>query len=251
MVKRGSADVGFLLFGGRDIKGFMTTVNFTREAMLEEITGLGEPDERHAKVGLNKARLSQSGFFDDVAGGSNDALVGLAETVACVGFAGNVLPASGVARDFSGIDGAIQATYDRNPAKGELHKASAEMTMDGAVEEGKILHPLGAETSDPGDTESNSHDNTVSSADGGAGYLQVSALVLGGYTSVQITIRDSGDDISFADHADGAFAVVTISPTAQRIALTGTIRRYTAIDWDFIGAGSGQSITFMVGIIRA
>ncbi len=108
-----------------------------------------------------------------------------------------------------------------------------------------------AETSDPGDTESNSHDNTVSSADGGAGYLQVSALVLGGYTSVQITIRDSGDDISFADHADGAFAVVTISPTAQRIALTGTIRRYTAIDWDFIGAGSGQSITFMVGIIRA
>jgi hypothetical protein len=246
MTKYGSADVAFLLFGGRDIKGFMTTVNLTREAKIEETTGLGVADETHAKVGVNMARLTQSGFFDDAAGASNEALVGLAETVAAIGLAGNV-----IGRAFIGMDGAIQATYDRNPSKDELHKAAAAMTMDGAVEEGVILHELSAETSDPGDTESDSVDNAASSANGGAGYLEVTALALGGYTSVQVTIRDSADDISFADHSDGAFAVVTVTNTAERIPLTGTIRRYAAIDWDFIGSGSSQSITFMVGLVRA
>ncbi len=250
MTRYGSPDVGFILQGGRSLLGDLTTHSIDREAVLEEVTVLGLADEAHEKVGLNKAAVTQEGIFDDGTDRINDALVGLSEEIACVGEAGNVLPAFGVARPCVGIKGQIEVNYNRIAERGALTKAAASYMANGIVEECVLLHPHITETSDPGDTESNSHDNGASSANGGAAYLQVSALVLGGFTSAQITIRDSADDIAFLDHADGAFAVVMTAPSAQRIALTGTIRRFTAIDWDFNGAGGGQSIKFMVGLNR-
>ncbi len=251
MTRYGSPDVGFILQGGRSLLADLTTHSIDREAITEQSDTLGDSDEKHTSVGLKKASISQEGIFDDAVDQINDALVGLTEEIACVGEAGNVLPAAGVARPCVGIKGQIQVNYNRIAERGALTKAAASYMANGIVEECVLLHPHIAETSDPGDTESNSHDNAASSAAGGAAYLQVSALILGGYTSVQVTIRDSADNSAFLDHADGAFGVVTTAPQAQRIALTGTIRRYTAIDWDFIGAGSGQSITFMVGLNRA
>lgn len=251
MARYGSPDVGFILQGGRNLLADLTVVTIDRETILEETTVLGDAAEQHAKVGLNKAVITQEGFFDDDTDRSNDALVGLSEQVACIGYAGNALPSGGVARPCVGIKGQMQTTYVRGPSRGELHKASAAYVANGIVEECVLLANHIARTSDPGDTESTSHDNAASSASGGAAYLEVSALTLGGFTSVQVTIRDSADDAAWLDHADGAFAVVTSAPSAERIALTGTIRRYTAIDWDFVGAGAGQSITFMVGLARA
>ena len=249
-MRYGSPDVGFILQGGRSLLADLTVVTIDREAILEETTVLGDSDEQHAKIGLNKAVITQEGFYDDGTDRINDALVGLTEEIACVGYAGNALPSSGVARPCVGIKGQLQTTYVRAASRNELHKASAAYVANGIVEELVLLAHHVARTSDSGDTESTSHDNAASSADGGAAYLQVSALALGGYDSVQVTIRDSADDAAWLDHADGAFAVVAAAPSAQRIALTGTIRRYTAIDWDFIGAGSSQSITFMVGLNR-
>ena len=251
MTRYGSPDVGFILQGGRSLLADLTQHSIDREAMTEEVTVLGDNDEQHAKVGLNAASVTQEGIFDDGSDRINDALVGLTEEVACVGEAGNVLPASGVSRPCIGIKGQIQVNYNRIAERGGLHKAAASYKANGIVEECVLLHPHTVETSDPGDTESNSDDNAASSASGGAAYLQCSALTLGGFTNLQITIRDSADDITFADHADGAFAALTTAPSAERKALTGTIRRYTAIDWDWVGAGAGQTATFMVGLARA
>ncbi len=250
MSRYGSPDVGFILQGGRNLLGDLTVVKIEREAIIEDDTTLGDSDETHAKVGINKAKISQEGFYDDAANRINVALVGMTEEVACVGYAGNALPASGVARPAVGIKGQIENTYERTGERNGLHKASAEYMANGPVEELVLLHPHTAETTDPGDTEMNSHDNAASSADGGAAYLQCSALTLGGFTDLDVTIRDSADDISFANHSDGAFAALTAAPTAERIALSGTIRRYTAIDWNWGGSGSGQTATFMVGLFR-
>ena len=250
MVRYGSPDVGFILQGGRSLLADLTTHSIDREAIIEETTVLGDADEQHAKVGVNKAAITQEGLFDDGTDRINDALVGLTEEIACVSDAGNALPSGGVARPCVGIKGQIQVNYQRSASRGELHKAAASYMANGIVEECVLLAHHIARTADPGDTEATSHDNAASSASGGAAYLQVSALALGGYTNVQVTIRDSADDAAWADHGDGAFAAVTAAPSAQRIALTGTIRRYTAIDWDFVGAGAAQSITFMVCLNR-
>ena len=89
----------------------------------------------------------------------------------------------------------------------------------------------------------------ASSALGAVGYLGVSALTLGGYTSVTVVIRDSTDDIAFADLI--TFTVVTTAPTAERITVAGTVNRYTLTRYTFNGAGSSQSITFAAGLGRS
>jgi hypothetical protein len=85
---------------------------------------------------------------------------------------------------------------------------------------------------------------------GGAAYLQVTSLTLGGYTGVTVKVRDSADDASYADLA--TFATVTAAPNAQRVALSATaaVARHLAIGVDFEGAGAGASMTFMVGFCR-
>lgn len=83
---------------------------------------------------------------------------------------------------------------------------------------------------------------------GGAGYLQVTALTLGGYTNVDIRLRDSDDDVTYADL--GTFTAVAAAPTAERIEVAGAVERYLAVSYDFTGAGSGASITFLAGFAR-
>ncbi len=251
MTRYGSPDVAFVLQGGRDLKADLTTHSIDREAIIEETLVLGESDETHAAVGINKASISQDGIFDDRANGINDALVGLTEEVMCVGFAGNVLPASGVARDFVGMKGQIQNNYNRIAERGALTKAAASYLANGIVEECKLLHPHTAETAASGNTDGNSHDNAASSANGGAGYMQISKLTLGGYTDVTLRIRDSADDISFATLISFTAEGSGDGLAGERVAITGTIRRYTSSSWTFNGTGSGQSVTFMVGIVRA
>jgi len=85
-------------------------------------------------------------------------------------------------------------------------------------------------------------------ASGGSGYVQVTALALGGYTSVTLVIRDSADDITFGDLV--TFTATTTAPSAQRGAVAGTVERYLASEYTFNGAGSSQSVTFLAGFCR-
>jgi hypothetical protein len=84
---------------------------------------------------------------------------------------------------------------------------------------------------------------------GGVGYLQITSLTLGGYTNVVITVRDSADDAAFGDLV--AFTAATTSPSAERVTVAGEVLRYLAQDVAFGGAGSGESVTYLVGFKRS
>lgn len=243
MARYGSGQVGFLLSGGYDLLGTSTELTIEREAILEETTVLGGADEEHAFVGVKRGRITQNGFYDDAADSSNDAMVGLAERVLVIGLEGNT-----VGKKFVGFAGAIQHMYSRVMSRGALHRANAEYQANGAIEEGVIIHTHSQETAASGNTEGSSVDNGASSASGGAGYLEISALTLGGYTDVTVKVRDSANDIAYADLV--TFANVSAKPTAERKTVTGTVERYLAMSWAFNGAGAGQSIKFMVGFFR-
>ncbi|KKM89943.1 hypothetical protein LCGC14_1243620 [marine sediment metagenome] len=62
MTRRGSADVGFLLSGGRDLLGTTTTLDIKREAETEETTVLGVGDEEHAATGLKSGASPRRAF---------------------------------------------------------------------------------------------------------------------------------------------------------------------------------------------
>ena len=87
---------------------------------------------------------------------------------------------------------------------------------------------------------------------GAAAYLQVSALTLGGFSNISVALRDSADNVTFADVGSATFTAVTAAPAAERLRPSGEIRRYTAARWSFTGASNAiqQTATFMMGVAR-
>ncbi len=79
---------------------------------------------------------------------------------------------------------------------------------------------------------------------GGVGYLQVTAA--SGFTNFIGKIRDSPDDITYADLI--TFADNVTAPFAERLTVAGTVDRYTAFDGDVTGSGS---ITAFCGFSRS
>jgi hypothetical protein len=82
---------------------------------------------------------------------------------------------------------------------------------------------------------------------GGAGYLQVSSVTLGGFTNVLVKIRHSSDGAVFADLI--TFTAVT-ARASERIEVASAVNRYLSVTADFVGAGAGQSCTFFAGFAR-
>jgi hypothetical protein len=242
----GSGDVAFVLMGGYSIMGDTTDVEFGTELLTEETTTLGDTWTEHGGTGLRQATFTHNGFYNDAALASNAALVTLSGTpvVSAIGLAGNT-----IGRLFTGFAGLLQGGYTRQASRGALHKANGAFMVTGAVEEGKILRTHSTTTAASGNTEATSVDNAASSANGGAGYLEVSALTLGGYTNVAFKVRHSADNITFADLV--TFTAVTAAPNGQRIAVAGTVNRYLASSYAFTGAGTGQSVTAFVGFARS
>ena len=137
MSRYSSRNVGFLLIDGYSVLGTTTKLEDTHEGKIEETTPLGTAYETYEYVGLNSSELSQDGFFDDSANGSNDALIagnGFSRLV-CYGVEGNT-----IGKNFIGLSGALQTKYIRESKVGELHKAKAEYKGSGVKEDGKILH---------------------------------------------------------------------------------------------------------------
>lgn len=241
MTRRGPADAAILLIDGRDLLGITTDLTEDREAVLEETTPLGVANETHGYVGVAMLRVTQSGFFDSVVNAHHLALLGSDNAVLIVGLHGNT-----AGRAFTGIDGVINTKYVRTGERRAFTKANAEYVGDGPVEDGIIVHAHGAETGASGGTDP--QDNSSSSADGGKGYVGVSALTLGGYDDVTIKLRDSDDDISYADLI--SFTAVAAAPAAERKTVAGTVERYVIATYAFGGAGAGQSVTFFAGFVR-
>lgn len=243
-MRYGSKDVAFFLLDGYSILGTMTQFSDTLTALTEDITVLGEEWVEHGFTGNKQAAITQQGFFDDDSDSVNDALNGAEGTarVLCYGLAGNT-----AGKAFTGYSGAMQATYERVATVKAFHKANASYQGSGVVEEGVIVHALGAETTD-GDSEAASLDSGAGTTSGGAGYLQVTDLTLGGYDDATITILDSADDTTFA--ALVTFTDVSAAQTAERIEVAGSVGRYIAASWAFNGTGSGPSISFMAGFHR-
>lgn len=89
----------------------------------------------------------------------------------------------------------------------------------------------------------------TNSKDGAVGYMECDALTLGGATNVVIEIKDSDDDITFANLI--AFAAVTAAPDSERGTAAGNVQRYTQTEHEFVGgAPAGQTITFATGLRR-
>lgn len=245
MATYGADDVDFILIDGYQVAGYLNEFSDEHEATLEDATVLGDEWVERAFTGEKKASLAMKGFFNDADNASNEAFVEqFAARTICYCVSGNT-----VGKNVTMFYGPLESKYNRIAAKGELTKAEITMDGSGEVEEGKIIATLAARTT-AGNTEATPVNNGGASTSGGAAYLQVTALDLGGYDNVIFKIRDSADNVTYGDVSGGAFTAVTAAPAKQRLALAGTIKQYVAVAWAYTGSGSDQTVTAFVGLHR-
>ena len=246
MTRFGSQAFAIFLIGGYNmLANKVKSVTDESEAMLERTDGLGDSWDELTPTGKQKVSLTQDGaLFDTTANRIHDLLNGQRKTsrVVCHGVEGNT-----IGQAATGLAGVFGMIYTKVLELDGLVKANVRYTVSGEQDEGKILHAHTQDTA-AGNTEGSSVDNAASSANGGAGYVQVSQLTLGGYDDAVLKIRDSADDIVFADLI--TFTAVTVEPAAERLTVAGTVDRYLASSLAFSGSGSSPSITWMAMFAR-
>lgn len=252
MAKYGSDDV-FLLIGGYDISGNSFALNEETEAIEEETHGFGDIWVERTAVGVYKGGVSHESFYDDAALQTNAAALAAlgVNTVLVAGLEGNTQ-----GRKVIGYEGALETKFSRLPKRGELTKISAEYMGSGFCENPKIVQILAAQSA-AGTGSSGSLDNTAGTSNGGSAYLELTGLTLGGYTSVTIKIQQSSDNGGGDPFSDlVTFTnVVGASPGAtwaQRAVVNPgtTVERYLRATITWNGAGSGQSVTYVVAFER-
>ena len=239
MSKAGGCQFAVLLADGYSLlPGKVQGQTWKREAMTAEVTGLGDCWAEHLPTGLQKVTLTQSGaFFDDTASGVHALLSGSQTTSRVFNFAiaGNTL-----GKAMFGHTGTYQSSYAVMGEQGGLTKANTDYTVTGQGDVGVILSTHAAHTVTYTET---SVDNAASSANGGVGYLQVSAYAT--LTNAIWKIQSSANNSTWADLI--TFATVTSGPTAERKTCAGTVDRYLRVVGTLSGSGS---VTAFVGFAR-
>lgn len=136
-----------------------------------------------------------------------------------------------------------QVNYD--PTRGDDGSMSAAVSTQGdgfGLEWGEQL-TAGIRT-DTTATNGTGFDGVAASTFGGQAYLQVFGVT---GTSVTVTIQDSADNATFAAIAGGGTFVAAVpGRSAQRVAITGTVRRYVRA----ITTGTFTNAQFAVSFTR-
>lgn len=245
MTLRSAADVGYFLVAGRSIMPRVANFEDNEPELLEDSTPIGVAYDEWSPVGQSQFELTVEGFYDDAAGAIVEALTLKPAAPLMYAPEGNT-----IGLDFIGVN-AARTSFQRLSTRGALSRANATYKTDTGRESGVVSADLVARTS-VGPTDTTTVDNLASSANGAAGYLGVTALDLDGGTGVDIALRDSTDDIGYADLI--AFTEVTSlsdALRAQRAAVAGTVNQYTQTRHTFNGgAGASRTITFATGLVR-
>lgn len=137
----------------------------------------------------------------------------------------------------------VQVDYNPNRAPDGMLSFTTTVSSDGyGLEWGEQLTAW--MRTDTTATNGTGYDGGASSSNGAQFYLQANGVV---GTSVTVKIQDSADNSSWADLSGAAFtAVLAGAVSAQRIAVTGTVRRYLRA----VSSGTFSSATFAVLAVR-
>jgi len=234
----GAPDVGFVLLGGRSLSDYLVEMSDAFEALMEETTGLGIAADTWAPVGVNKFEANLKGIYN-----STDFVTAFeVETVQELMYA---LEGNTIGNEGTGVD-SVRAEILRQATRDSLHRLEATFKATTSADKGKLMASHTARDDQAAATTT--VDNAASNTLGAVGYLGVSALTLGGYTNIIVKIRDSTDDISFADLI--TFTAVTAAPASERKIVLGTVNRYAHTTLTWTGSGSSETSTYAVTMRR-
>ena len=226
-----------ILLGELSYSAKLNQVSLANPTEMHDVTTFGDSDPvtglcpKRFIAGQDSATSQISGFLDaDVL---TDAAAFTTATPLTIGLEGLAHSAPVFLVD------ALRANMDTSAQTSGVVQFTLDAQADGFPGIGNSLHNLSAETIDGNGT---SHDGTAASATGAVAHVHVTAF--SGLTSVDFTIEDSANNSAFA--VIGTFSQLT-AIGAQRIAISGAIRRYVRIVTNVTGTGS---VTFAAAYAR-
>lgn len=221
-----------ILIGDTSFTSKLTEASNQAAVEMLDITTYGDDGVKRFLPGLGSGEFSVSGFMDETV---------IGEAAAWTSATPITFAPFGLSHGSPVIlVNALRANFEPGSSVAGVSSFDIGATVDGYNDiRGRSLHDLTAVTADEDGT---SQDWLLSSAQGGSVHLHVTAF--SGLTQAVVKIQDSADNSSWADIA--TFATVT-GATAERIELSGSIRRYTRYTVDVTGTGS---ITFQTSLGR-
>lgn len=192
----------------------------------------------YARVGgLRNGGIDVTSFFDAAAGASHATLGALPRTDTIVSAALGATVGAPCASCQ-----AVQIGYDGNRGNdGALPLNVVTNSDQYGLEWGELL-TAGDRTDTTATASGTGFDGGAATTFGGQAYLHLSAFA---GTSVTVKLQDSADNASFADLAGAAFTTKT-AVGFERIAFTGTVRRYLRV----ATTGTFTNAVFMVNAVR-
>lgn len=244
MTRYSSADVT-LLVGPYDLTNVSEKFEDNISDPIAETTPFGVSYAQYEKPGLKRYEMTgHDGWYDDAANSINAAMVDLAAGANVV-----MLLSNGNVKGRRAIcaGGALKTDYKRGFNVGEFTKASFGLVVSGVQDEATIVIPL-AQVAGDGNSESTYLDlgATGGGTTGANVYMSCTALALDGSTNLVLTLEDSADHVTWADHT--AFTALTAVGAEKKAATDLTVNRYLAVKRVWTGLAGTPTATCVVAI---
>ena len=229
---------------GHDLTGYLRSFTSSGSRDSAETTTFGKTAKTYVP-GLKDATLSAEGVYDGDPKAVDEVLstaLGQDQESLWTWF-----PQGDSAIGNVGYGFAAHATsYEVESPVDDVVSVSVEAQSKVGKERVQALHPIKEETANGQGT---SLDGGASSTNGGVGYLHVTNLS-GTNPTLDVTIQHS-DDNGASDPWSAliTFTQVTQANTAQRIEVSGTVKRYVRVTWAIGGTGSPKA-TFVAAFGR-
>jgi hypothetical protein len=227
-----------LFVSGYDYSGDIGSVQSVRGGPAAmDVTGIDKSGFERIG-GTRDGGLDFTAWFNDAAGQSHARLSLLPTTDQIVTyFRGTVIgspAASCVAK---------QVNYDGTRAQDGALTHVVNAVANGYGVEWGLQLTAGKRTDTTATSPATGLDGAASSSNGGQAYLHVFSFA---GTSVTVTLQDSADNSNFAAIGGGVSFTAATGITSERIAFTGTLRRYVRA----ITTGTFTSAVFAVQLTR-
>lgn len=212
-----------VFLNGYDLTGYTTNVAQSGSADTADVSVLGNTAKAYV-LGLQDGTMSLSGVLDGAAGQGDEILSGAIAAQAAADNAlylpqGNVLGLPAYGMD------SWQTAYEVTADVGDAAKWSASLQSNVGTERLLVHHIFQAEGA--GGNSTGVDYGSVSTTNGGVAYLHATAGA-----SLIVKVQDSADNSTFADI--GTFTTLN-ARGFQRLAIAGTVRRYTRCLWTGTG----------------
>lgn len=221
-----------------DLSAYFSESSTSQSAETGETTTYGSTAKSYV-VGLTDSTMSLKGFFDGAVGAVDEIIAAALQTDAeNITVAPEGLSAGSRVTTFT----SILTSYEVTAPVADVVSCSLEGQTTDRMDRGISLYALTA-TSATG--SSTAVDNTVSTSNGGAGTIHVTANTRNGSSTIKI--QHSADNSTWVDLITFT-AVGSTTTTSERISVTGTVNRYLRVNHTI--AGSTGAITYHASFAR-